>query len=149
VATDKNADKLGRILALDVGSRRIGLAVTNELGTAQGLPTLERTSRRRDIEILGKIARKHGVAAIVVGRPLHMSGDQSPQADKAETFAELLREKLKLPVHLVDERLTSWQANEILDEQGLSRIERKGKVDQIAAVLILESYLSQQKGPAT
>jgi putative Holliday junction resolvase len=78
-----------------------------------------------------------------------MSGDQSPQADKAETFAELLREKLKLPVHLVDERLTSWQANEILDEQGLSRIERKGKVDQIAAVLILESYLSQQKGPAT
>jgi putative Holliday junction resolvase len=149
VTPDKNPEKTPRILALDVGSRRIGLAVTNELGMPQGLPTLERTSRRHDLEVLSKIARKHSVTEIVVGRPVHMSGDESQQSGKVEVFAELLRQRLKLPIHLVDERLTSWQANEILDEQGLSRSERKGKVDQIAAVLILESYLSQEKGSAT
>ena len=132
-----------KILALDVGNRRIGLAVSTELGSAQGLPTLERSSRRRDLEILGKIARKHKVTELVMGKPLHMSGDQSSQADRVEAFARLVQEKLKLPVHFVDERLTSWQANQLLDEQKLSRIERKGKVDEIAAVLILEAYLSQ------
>jgi putative holliday junction resolvase len=132
-----------KILALDVGNRRIGLAVSTELGTAQGLPTLERSSRRRDLEVLGKIARKHAVTDLVFGRPLHMSGDQSAQADKVEAFARLVQEKLKLPIHFVDERLTSWQANQLLDEQKLSRTERKGKVDEIAAVLILEAFLSQ------
>jgi putative holliday junction resolvase len=132
-----------KILALDVGNRRIGLAVSTELGSAQGLPTLERSSRRRDLEILGKIARKHEVTELVMGKPLHMSGDQSSQADRVEAFARLVQEKLKLPVHFVDERLTSWQANQLLDQQKLSRIERKGKVDEIAAVLILEAYLSQ------
>jgi putative holliday junction resolvase len=130
-----------KILALDVGNRRIGLALSTELGTAQGLPTLERTSRRRDLEVLAKIARKHAVTDIVVGKPLHMSGDQSAQADKVEAFAHLLQGKLKLPIHFVDERLTSWQANQILDEQNLSPAERKGKVDEIAAVLILETFL--------
>jgi len=149
VTPDKNADKPAkRILALDVGSRRIGLAVTNEVGLAQGLPTLQRTTRRHDLEILGKIARKHGVTEIVVGRPVHMSGDQSRQGEKVEAFAELLRAKVDLPVHFVDERLTSWEANEILDQQGLSRMERKGKVDQIAAVLILEAYLSKASAPS-
>jgi putative Holliday junction resolvase len=150
VIPDKTAGRSPRILALDVGSRRIGLAVTNELGGAQGLPTLERTSRRHDLEVLEKIARKHGVTEIVVGRPVHMSGEQSQQAEKVEAFAELLREKTKLPIQFVDERLTSWQANEILDQQGLSRIDRKGKVDQIAAVLILEAFLeTQEKGAKT
>lgn len=137
-----DAEKKPRILALDVGNRRIGLAVTDELGlTALGLRTLERTSLRHDLEVLGKIARKHGAQAIVVGRPLHMSGDASAQARKVEAFAEKLREKLKLPLHFVDERLTSWQAHEMLDDRGVKSTERKGKVDEIAAVLILEAYL--------
>jgi len=135
--------KSNRILALDVGMRRIGLAVTDELGvTAQGLRTLERTSRRRDLETLRKIARKYQVAEVVVGRPVHMSGDPSPQSEKVERFVRELGEALGLPIHFYDERLTSWEAHELLDREGLSREEKKGKVDQIAATLILQGYLS-------
>lgn len=137
--------KRGRILALDVGNRRIGLAVTDELGiTAQGLRTLERMSKRRDMETLRKIARKYDVAEIVVGRPVHMSGDLSPQSEKVEKFARELGEALELPIHFYDERLTSWEANEMLDREGLSREERKGRVDQIAATLILQGYVQSK-----
>jgi putative Holliday junction resolvase len=131
------------ILALDVGNRRIGLAVTDELGiTAQGLRTLERTSKRRDLETLKKIARKYEVAEIVIGRPVHMSGEASAQSEKVEKFARELGNTLNLPVHFFDERLTSWEAHELLDREGLSREEKKGKVDQIAATLILQGYLA-------
>jgi putative Holliday junction resolvase len=134
--------KPNRILALDVGNRRIGLAVTDELGiTAQGLRTLERTSKRRDLETLNKIARKYEVGEIVVGRPVHMSGGASSQSDKVEKFARELGEALHLPIYFYDERLTSWEAHELLDREGLSREEKKGKVDQIAATLILQGYL--------
>jgi putative holliday junction resolvase len=137
-----DGQKKRRILALDVGNRRIGLAVTDEAGmSALSLRTLERTSLRHDIEVIGKVARKHDVTEMVIGRPLHMSGEASAQSKKVEAFAEKLRDKLQRPIHWVDERLTSWQANELLDERGLSRTERKGKVDEIAAVLILEAYL--------
>jgi putative Holliday junction resolvase len=137
--------KPNRILALDVGNRRIGLAVTDELGiTAQGLRTLERTSKRRDMETLKKIARKYDVGEVVVGRPMHMSGDASSQSDKVEKFARELSEALQLPIHFYDERLTSWEAHELLDREGLSREEKKGKVDQIAATLILQGYLDQR-----
>jgi putative Holliday junction resolvase len=143
-------EKIKRILALDVGSKRIGLAVTDELGiTAQGLRTLERTSRRRDLEVLKKIARKHGVAEIVIGRPLHMSGDASAQSKRVEEFGTLLNGTLGLPVHYLDERLTSWEAHEILDQEKLSRTERKGRVDQIAAVLILQSYLQSKENQSS
>ena len=137
--------KLNRILALDVGNRRIGLAVTDELGiTAQGLRTLERTSKRRDMETLKKIARKYDVGEVVVGRTMHMSGDASSQSDKVEKFARELSEALQLPIHFYDERLTSWEAHELLDREGLSREEKKGKVDQIAATLILQGYLQSK-----
>jgi putative Holliday junction resolvase len=135
-----------RVLALDYGRRRIGLAVSDPDGTtALGLPTLERTSLRHDLEVLGKIARKHQVARLVLGCPLNMDGTAGSSAEKVESFATRLREKLKLPVELVDERLTSWQANELLDQQKLSRVERKDKVDKIAAVLILEAYLAARR----
>jgi putative Holliday junction resolvase len=138
--------KRGRIMALDVGSRRIGLAVTDELGmTAQGLRTLERTSKRRDLETVKKIVRKYEVVEVVVGRPLHMSGDASSQSDKVEKFARELGEALELPIHFYDERLTSWEAHELLDREGLSREEKKGKVDQIAATLILQGYLAHRR----
>jgi putative Holliday junction resolvase len=142
-----------RILALDIGNRRIGLAVTDELGiTAQGLRTLERTSKRRDLETLKKIVRKYDVGEVVVGRPVHMSGDASAQSEKVEKFAGDLGEALQLPIHFYDERLTSWEAHELLDREGLSREGKKGKVDQIAATLILQGYLdlkTQRKGAET
>ena len=137
--------KSHRVLALDVGNRRIGLAVTDELGvTAQGLRTLVRTSQRRDLETLRKIARKYKVTEIVMGRPVHMSGEASAQSEKVERFARELGEALELPIHFCDERLTSWEAHELLDREGLSREEKKGKVDQIAATLILQGYLQSK-----
>lgn len=144
--TDQKIPVLERILALDYGRRRIGLAVTDPAGnTALGLPTLERTSLRHDLEVLGKIARKHQVARLVLGRPLNMDGTEGTSAQKVDEFATRLRAQLELPVDLIDERLTSWQANELLDAQGLSRTARKGKVDKIAAVLILEAYLATRR----
>jgi putative holliday junction resolvase len=145
--------KHSRILALDVGNRRIGLAVSDELGiTAQGLRTLERTSKRRDLETLRKIARKYAVGEVVIGKPVHMSGDASRQSEKLEKFARELEQALELPIHFYDERLTSWEAHEMLDREGLSREEKKGKVDQIASTLILQGYLeskTQHRGTET
>src|SRR5438045_1787597 len=98
----------GRILALDVGSKTIGLAVSDPLGiTAQGLETIRRSSKRKDFEQLGKIIRQYDVRELVVGLPLHMSGAAGKQAERMQAFAAELRKKFQLPVHLWDERLTS------------------------------------------
>jgi putative Holliday junction resolvase len=137
----------GRILALDVGSRRIGLAVSDALGiTAQPLDTLTRTNKRADIAHLKKLVRAHDVAEIVLGNPLNMSGDPGSQAGKVAAFAEELRTRIGLPVHLWDERLTSAEAHRFLDDSGHSkdRMDRKGKVDRIAAVLILQSFMQSR-----
>jgi putative Holliday junction resolvase len=131
-----------RILALDVGTRRIGLAVTDALGiTAQGLPTLNRTNKRADFAALRRVIRKNDVAEIVVGHPLRMSGEASSQTEKVLAFVEDLSSEFEGPIHLWDERLTSAQANRLLDETGHTRLERKGVVDQMAATLILQSFL--------
>ena len=131
-----------RILALDVGTRRIGLAITDPLGmTAQGLPTLNRTNKRADFAALRRVFRKYEVAEIVVGHPLTMSGEPSAQTEKVTQFVEELRREFAGPIHLWDERLTSAQANRILDEGGHTRMERKGVVDQMAAGLILQSFM--------
>ena len=134
-----------RVLGLDVGTKRIGLAVSDPLRiTAQGLKTLQRQNKRRDLEALGKIIDKFGVAEIVVGHPLRMSGAEGPGADKMQHFAEELRERFHLPVHLWDERLTSAQANRLLRETNMS-VKRRGQVvDQMAAVLILQSWMEAQ-----
>jgi putative Holliday junction resolvase len=139
----------GRILALDLGSRRIGLAVTDELGiTAQGIDTLERSNKRRDLERLRTLISQYGVAEIVVGHPVHMSGDPSPRSRQAAEFAEQLRHEFKLPVHLWDERLTSTEANRLLRENQASLRQRKQAVDRMAATLILQSFLeSRQAAP--
>lgn len=131
-----------RILGLDVGSRTIGLAVSDPLGiTAQGLPTLRRRNKRYDFEQLQTTIRKYGVTELVVGYPLRMSGDLGTQAEKMQLFAEELRKKFGLPVHLWDERLTSAEANRVLRESEMS-IRRRGEVvDQMAAVLILQSWM--------
>lgn len=135
-----------RYLALDVGNRRIGMAVSDELGlTAQPVMTLERHhNRREDLRRLGRLARKFGVAGIVVGNPLHLSGDESLQTEKTQAFAAELGELTGLPIHLWDERLTSREAHQILYEAGRPRQEHREVVDQVAAVLILESFLREK-----
>jgi putative Holliday junction resolvase len=132
----------GRILGLDVGARRIGVAVSDPLGlTAQGLPTLHRRNRRYDQSELRKIVREYEVSEIVVGNPLRMSGQTGAQAEKVAAFAEQIRQELSLPVHLWDERLSTAEAHRLLDETGIRDARRKEVIDKMAAVLILQSFL--------
>jgi putative holliday junction resolvase len=135
----------GRILGLDVGSRRIGIAVSDPLGiTAQGLETLQRRNKRHDFEHLRRVIDEYAVKEIVVGLPLRMSGAEGTQADKMQAFAEELRKRFHLPVHLWDERLTSAEANRLLRETDLS-IEKRGKaVDRMAAILILQGWMENR-----
>ena len=136
-----------RVLGLDVGSRRIGLAVSDPLGiTAQGLDTLQRKNKRQDFELLAAVIRKYEVSEIVVGYPLRLSGDAGAQAEKMQQFAQELRDRFSLPVHLWDERLTSTQANRILREAELSIRKRGQAVDRMAAVLILQSWMEARGG---
>jgi len=140
-----------RIAAFDVGDRRIGVALSDPLGfTAQPLFTLHRTSRRVDLKAIARVLRKHHVAEAVVGNPLYMSGDQSPQAAKAQAFADDLRAEFAITVHLWDERLSTTQAHRHLDDAGHAPRGsssdrktggRKNIIDQVAAVLILQSWL--------
>lgn len=135
----------GRVLALDVGSKRIGLAVSDALGiTAQGLETLQRKNKRADFEHLKTIIEQYGVKEIVVGNPLRMSGEAGTQSAKMAEFADELRRRFSLPVHLWDERLTSAEANRLLRETEMS-IRRRGEVvDRMAATLILQSFLERR-----
>jgi len=132
----------GRILGLDVGARRIGIAVSDPLGlTAQGLATLQRRNRRNDFVELRKVLDQHEVREIVVGNPLRMSGESGTQADKMAAFAAQLQQTFSLPVHLWDERLTTAEAHRLLDETGIRNSRRKEVIDKMAAVLILQSFL--------
>ena len=127
---------------MDVGSRRIGLAISDLLGiTAQGLDTLHRQNKRADFAQLERVIREHDVTEIVMGLPLRMSGGEGIQAEKMQAFAEEIRRRFKLPVHLWDERLTSAQANRLLRETEMSIKRRGAVVDQMAAVLILQSWM--------
>lgn len=136
-----------RFLGLDVGNRRIGVAVSDELGlTAQPVLTLERRrNRREDLRSLARLARRFGVAGIVVGNPLHLAGDQSRQAAKTQAFAAELGELTGLPVHLRDERLTSHEAHQILYEAGRPRQQHRRVVDQVAATLILQGFMEERR----
>jgi putative Holliday junction resolvase len=138
--------RTGRVLGLDVGARRIGIAVSDLLGiTAQGLDTLQRKNKRTDLAALEQVIRKYEVREIVVGLPLRMSGAEGIQSDKMRVFAEDLRKRFKLPVHLWDERLTSAEANRLLRSTELS-IEKRGKaVDRMAAVLILQGWMEGRR----
>lgn len=130
---------------MDVGSRRIGLAISDPLGiTAQGLDTIHRQNKRVDLAQLERVIREHAVSEIVMGLPLRMSGVEGIQAEKMQAFAELIRRRFKLPVHLWDERLTSAQANRLLKETEMSIKRRGAVVDQMAAVLILQSWMDSR-----
>lgn len=134
--------KEGRILALDVGKKRIGLAVSDPLRiTAQGLETLQRTRIREDLEALEKVIKSLGVSTLLVGKPLHMSGSESRQSEYTEEFARRLAAHTDVAIVYWDERLTSAEAERVMREGGSTLARRRKAVDRMAAVLLLESYL--------
>ena len=135
-----------RVMALDVGDKNIGVAVSDALLlTAQGRSTLRRTSWEGDLQYLRKLVEDDEVSKIVVGKPLHMDGRDSPQSRKVAKFAMKLSKSLSLPVILWDERLTSFAAEQHLEEAGLKWRERKKYVDKVAAMFILQDYLDSHK----
>jgi len=132
-------------MALDVGSRRIGVAVSDPLGiTAQGVDTIQRQNKRRDWEALRQVLEKYEVREIVVGLPLRLSGAEGTQSEKMRLFAAELQAHFGLPVHLWDERWTSTEANRLLRETDLSIKKRGQAVDRMAAILILHSWMEAQ-----
>jgi putative holliday junction resolvase len=134
-----------RVLGLDVGARRIGVAISDPLGiTAQGLETLYRKNKKYDLAYLHRLIRDYQVKEIVVGLPLRMSGAEGIQAEKIQAFAEDLRKRFKLPVHLWDERLTSAEANRLLRQTELSIEKRWQAVDRMAAILILQGWMESR-----
>lgn len=129
-------------MAIDFGLRRIGLAVSDPLGiTAQGLPTLQRTAIRKDIEHIRAVVEEYSVQKVVVGNPIGHAGKTTAMSRRAEEFAKKLRERLNCPVELWDERLTSVEANRMLRDAGLSISKRRQAVDRVAAALLLQNYL--------
>ena len=132
----------GRILALDLGKKRIGLALSDPLGiSAQGLHTLQRTTIRKDIAALETLAREHDVKLVLLGHPLNMSGAEGRQAVYTRDFAERLRERTGLTVRFWDERLTSKEAERVLKQSGISIEKRARAIDRLAAVILLASFL--------
>jgi putative Holliday junction resolvase len=135
-------DSVGRILGLDVGLRRIGVAISDEMGwTAQGLETLQRVNLRTDLAKLSELIRERGVSRVVVGLPLHMDGRESRQGAIVREFSQKLRERSGVAVELWDERLSTVEAGRVLRASGMSIEKRARAVDRLSAVLILQSYL--------
>jgi putative Holliday junction resolvase len=135
----------GRVLALDLGKRRIGLALSDELGiTAQGLETLERSNIREDLARLAQLALDKNVALILMGNPLHMSGREGRQTEYTREFATRLQAATGLPVEFRDERLTTVEAERVLRQSGISIEKRAKAVDKLAAMILLASYLDSQ-----
>lgn len=131
-----------RILALDLGKRRIGLALSDPLGiTAQGLPTLERTNIRQDMAALAKVIEEREVGLILMGYPLHMSGHAGRQADYTREFGDRLAAHTGVPLRYWDERLTTVEAQRVLRSSGISIAKRAKAVDKLSAQILLESFL--------
>jgi putative Holliday junction resolvase len=131
-----------RILALDLGKKRIGLAISDPLGiTAQGMPNLQRTNKRSDLEALQQLIRERGVGLILLGNPINMRGSEGRQSGWVREFAGALEARTGLPVKLWDERLTSVEAGRVLRSSGISIEKRAAAVDRLSAVILLQSYL--------
>lgn len=137
-----------RILAIDYGRKRMGLALSDELRlTAQPLLVLVRTNRRNDLRRLREICRKHGVARILVGHPLHITGETGEMAEEAALFAGRLQKELGIEVKLADERLTTWEAEQIVAGRK-SAIRKQLHVDDVAAAVLLREYLDRNRAHA-
>jgi putative Holliday junction resolvase len=143
-------DTLGRlkmrIMALDYGTKRIGVAMSDELMmTAQGMETIERSDPAKDIEIIRSLAERNGVAEIVVGLPLNMNGTYSEKTKEAVAFAETVRRAVAVPVNTWDERLTTAEVERVMLSADVSRAKRRRASDRLAAQVILQSYLDSRK----
>jgi len=135
-----------RILALDIGSKRIGVAVSDPMGwTAQGITTWRRKGSQDDQEAIVRWVADYGVEEILIGLPLQMSGEEGIQAASVRGFAETLKKRIVLPIRFWDERLTTVSAEKGLLEADLSRAKRREVIDKVAAVLILQSYLDWRR----
>jgi putative Holliday junction resolvase len=136
-----------RVMGLDVGDKTIGIAISDELLlTAQGRPTIRRKNLKSDLEVIRRLALENDVQELVVGQPLHMDGSPSAQGRKVERFVEELRQTVDLPIVFWDERLTSFAAEQHLEQMGLNWRQRRQQVDKIAAMIILQNYLDSRSG---
>jgi putative Holliday junction resolvase len=135
-----------RYLGLDVGDKRIGVALSDETATlASGLDNVARVGPRKDPRAIAALVRTHEAGEVVVGLPRKLDGTIGPQAEKVLEFIAQLREVVKVPIVSWDERFTSVLAEQALMEGGMSRRDRKGVVDKVSAILILQSYLDYRK----
>ena len=131
-----------RILGIDYGTKRIGVAISDELGfTARGIATIMRRSRQQVIKEIEEIARAYGAERIVLGYPVRLDNTEGVQCEKTKAFSRILSEALSLPVILQDEALTTKEAEEILRKVNVRKTRRKEVVDRLAAALILQHYL--------
>lgn len=138
-----------RILAIDYGRKRMGLALSDELQlTARPLLVLVRTNRRNDLRRLREICRKHGVARILVGHPLHITGETGAMAEEAAQFAGRLQKELGIEVKLADERLTTWEAEQIVAQRKSPLRRKKSSIDDVAAAVLLREYLDRNGAQA-
>ncbi len=132
-----------RMLALDYGSKRIGVALSDELGiTAQGLTTITRKGRPRDMERISRLVEEHGVEVVVIGYPVRLDGTEGIQCEKVSRYAEILRSHLSIPVIKWDESFSTKEAETILIEADMKRRKRREVVDKVAATIILQGYLN-------
>jgi putative Holliday junction resolvase len=135
-----------RVLGLDYGSRRIGMAVSDPLGlTVQPLPPIPREGDKKDIVVLARLAAEMGVTAVVLGLPLLLNGDEGPAAIRARAFGERLQVETSLPVTMWDERLTSVQSERHLIASGVRRVDRKGIRDSLSAMFLLQAALDSRR----
>ena len=140
---------MGRVLALDLGEKRVGLAVSDPLGwTAQGLPTLARPDTDAEHGALDRLIRDHDVERLVVGLPLRLDGSEGQAARAARAAADALALRFGLPVELWDERLTTAEADHVMRLAGVRRRRRQQASDRLAATLLLQSWLDARRGPA-
>lgn len=131
-----------RILGLDVGDRYIGVAVSDLLGlTAQGVKTITRIGRKKDLLEIENLIEEYDVKKVVVGLPKNMNGSLGPQSEKTMEFGKKIKNKFKIEVIYIDERMTTMSAERILIEGNVRRENRKQYIDKIAASFILQSYL--------
>lgn len=131
-----------RTLGLDYGSRRIGVAISDELGRmAKGVATIVRKNREADLETIADLVRRHGVERIVIGYPLRLDGSEGIQCEKINRFIRRLKMRFTFPIIRWDETLSTKEAEELLRERGVHREKQREVVDRIAASVILQGYL--------
>ncbi len=135
-----------RILAIDYGQKRIGLAVSDPLGiTAQGIETLQNLGKKNFIASLIKLCKEYNIKEVVIGLPVNMDGSHGPKAAEITTLVPLIEQELRLPVKTWDERLTSREAGRLMIEEGLSRKKQKENSDRLAATMILQMFLESRR----